>query len=313
MGAVDKQSRTISVKVNGTEAKYVERQKEEFEWIMPENSTVHNVVPFHKGEKGASGREKKKRSYTLIAVISTAVLLGTGFGMGMIQLLTSEGSAPQKTAPVVNTANTGEQDQGLETKESTAAPLPSLVLYFVQGGAFSVKEKGEAALAGYREKGLGGALKPAEDKYLLVMGMAHDEQTVDELMVQYKEKGIPVLKKKWEISALKEDKQYSSLLADVQSLYTELVTYVATVQMDKKVDEKEVQSIEKKWKKIEKEGKAIKRKDIQKLLTYTSVAVQTAKTGKNDIETVTKLEQMIVDGLLSYENIVSEKEKSYNN
>lgn len=312
MGALDKQSRTISVKVNGTEAKYVERQKEEFEWVMPENSATHNVVPFHKGEKVASGREKKKRSYTLVAVISTAVLLGTGFGMGMIQLLTSEGNAPQKTAPVVSTANTSEQEKSLETKESTAAPLSSLTLYFVQGGAFSVKEKGEAALAEYKEKGLGGALKPAGDKYLLVMGVAHDEQTVDELMAQYKAKGIPVLKKKWEIAA-KEDEEYSSLFADVQSLYTELVTYVATVQMDKKVDKKEVQSIEKKWKQIEKEGKAIKREDIQKLLTYTSVAVQTVKTGKSDMETVAKLKQMIVDGLLSYEKIVSQKEKSYNN
>ena len=30
---MDKQSRTISVKVNGTEAKYEEKKKDEFDWI----------------------------------------------------------------------------------------------------------------------------------------------------------------------------------------------------------------------------------------------------------------------------------------
>ncbi len=34
---MDKQSRTISVKVNGTEAKYEEKKKDEFEWMVVES------------------------------------------------------------------------------------------------------------------------------------------------------------------------------------------------------------------------------------------------------------------------------------
>ncbi|WP_369902454.1 stage II sporulation protein B [Bacillus manliponensis] len=316
---MDKQSRTISVKVNGTEAKYVERkkEKEEFEWMLPEASTIHNVVPFQKGEKIVSGKEEKEGSYKFVIVISTAVLIGTGFGMGMIQLFT-EGSTKQQVAPAVNTTSIQEpkQEPKQGQKQSVSMPLPVLSLYFVQGGAFSTKEKGEEALAEWKEKGFSGTLKLSGDKYLLVMGMTNDENTIDTLIADHKKKGMSVLKKKWEITdsaLLKEDKQYGSLLLDVQSLYTALVAYVGELQAGEKIDKKEIQAIEKKWGEIEEKGKTIKREDIRKLLTYTSVAVQTVKTEKKDVETLTKLEKIIIDGLLSYEKIVSEKEKTYNN
>ena len=45
---MDKQSRTISVKVNGTEAKYEEKKKDEFEWMVVEGERPRNVVPFQK-------------------------------------------------------------------------------------------------------------------------------------------------------------------------------------------------------------------------------------------------------------------------
>ena len=49
---MDKQSRTISVKVNGTEAKYEEKQKEkeEFDWMVVDSETSQNVVPFQKNK-----------------------------------------------------------------------------------------------------------------------------------------------------------------------------------------------------------------------------------------------------------------------
>ena len=47
---MDKQSRTISVKVNGTEAKYEEKKKDEFEWMVVESERPKNVVPFQKAK-----------------------------------------------------------------------------------------------------------------------------------------------------------------------------------------------------------------------------------------------------------------------
>ncbi len=56
---------------------------------------------------------------------------------------------------------------------------------------------------------------------------------------------------------------------------------------------------------MKKEGKSMKREEAKKLYMYTSVAVQTVKDGKMDKESLAKLNQVIIDGLLSYEKIVS--------
>ncbi|ARO61083.1 Stage II sporulation protein B [Bacillus cereus] len=56
---------------------------------------------------------------------------------------------------------------------------------------------------------------------------------------------------------------------------------------------------------MKKEGKSMKQEEAKKLYMYTSVAVQTVKDGKMDKESLAKLNQVIIDGLLSYEKIVS--------
>ncbi len=57
---MDKQSRTISVKVNGTEAKYEEKKKDEFDWMVVESERPKNVVPFQKSKVAST--EKIERS-----------------------------------------------------------------------------------------------------------------------------------------------------------------------------------------------------------------------------------------------------------
>lgn len=57
---MDKQSRTISVKVNGTEAKYEEKKKDEFDWMVVESERLKNVVPFQKAK--LVSKEKNERS-----------------------------------------------------------------------------------------------------------------------------------------------------------------------------------------------------------------------------------------------------------
>lgn len=98
-------------------------------------------------------------------------------------------------------------------------------------------------------------------------------------------------------------------LAKVQPLYTHLAKYVSSVQTSGKSNPKDIEAIQKEWKAMEKEGKSMKREDAKKLYTYTSIAVQTIKEGKNDKESIAKLNQVIIDGLLSYEKMVSQKVK----
>ncbi|MED1113709.1 stage II sporulation protein B [Bacillus paramycoides] len=315
---MDKQSRTISVKVNGTEAKYEEKKKDEFEWMVVESERPQNVVPFQKAKSAHMGKYRKKWSNTLIVIVATAIIIGTAFGMGMLHLLTGQGTTGENTATTSKQMGNEEKKVGgtTEPKEekpkAQGASLEPMKLFFVQGGLYSSEEKGQAALEEWKSNGGIAALKPSGDKYALVVGVASDEQVVNQLIDQYKQDGVSVLKKNWDITdkaLLKNDKEVGGFLAKVQPLYTHLTKYVSTVQTSGKSDSKDVEAIEKEWQAIEKEGKSMKREDAKKLYTYTSVAMQTIKERKSDKESVAKLNQVIMDGLLSYEKMVSQKGK----
>ncbi|PEP62703.1 MULTISPECIES: hypothetical protein [Bacillus] len=318
---MDKQSRTISVKVNGTEAKYEEKQKEkeEFDWMVVDSETSQNVVPFQKNKLPSIRQHRKKWNNVLVFTVATAVIIGTVLGMGMLHLLTGQGTVREATI------TSGEKNNGAEQKEVTAgekkeekqkventAALEPITLYFVQGGLYSSEEKGQAATQEWKDNGSIAAIKPTDDKYSLVVGIASDEQSLDKLIGQYKKDGVSVLKKKWEITdraLLKSDKESGPLLSKLQLLYVHFVKYATSIQPGSKSNSKEIEAIEKEWKAIEKEGKSIKREDVKKVYTYASVAVQTIKEGKTDKEAVAKLNQVIIDGLLSYEKVVSQKAK----
>ncbi|MEH7456723.1 stage II sporulation protein B [Bacillus sp. JJ1127] len=318
---MDKQSRTISVKVNGTEAKYEEKKKEkdEFDWMAVDSETPQNVVPFQKTKISSIKQYQKKWSNALIFTVAAAIIIGTMLGMSMLHLLTGEGRTEEATVTAspqpsgTETKEVGTEEKKKEkSKTGNAAALAPITLFFVQGGLYSSEEKGQAAIQEWKENGGAAALKSNGDKYSLVVAIASDEQSVDKLMEQYKKDGISVLKKSWEITdkaLLKNDKEFGSFLNKLQSLCTHFVKYASSVQAGGKGDQKEIDAIEKEWKTIEKEGKAMKREDVKKLYTYASIAVQTIKEGKGDKEAVAKLNQVVIDSLLSYEKIVSQKAK----
>ena len=87
---MDKQSRTISVKVNGTEAKYEEKKKDEFDWMVVESERPKTLFRF-KIESSVYGKIERSGN-TLIAIVATAIIIGTAFGMGMLQLLKGQGA-----------------------------------------------------------------------------------------------------------------------------------------------------------------------------------------------------------------------------
>ncbi|MGH1283588.1 stage II sporulation protein B [Bacillus toyonensis] len=320
---MDKQSRTISVKVNGTEAKYEEKKKDEFEWMVVESERPKNVVPFQKKKSAPMEKYRKKWSNTLIVIVATAIIIGTAFGMGMLQLLTGQGATGEST--VTASKQTGNEESKVDgTEEQTPASkeekqktqtgtsLEPMKLFFVQGGLYSSKETGQAALEEWKGNGGVAALKPSGDKYALIVGIASDEQAINQLMTQYKNDGVSVLKKNWDITdkaLLKDNKEIGAFLTKVQPLYTHLAKYASSVQASGKSNAKDIEVIEKEWKAIEKVGKSMKQEEVKKLYMYTSIAVQTVKDGKGDKESLAKLNQVVIDGILSYEKIVSQKVK----
>ncbi|WP_459499266.1 stage II sporulation protein B [Bacillus sp. C1] len=318
---MDKQSRTISVKVNGTEAKYEEKkqQKEEFDWMVVDSEASQNVVPFQKNKLPSIQRQRKKWNNILIFTVATAIIIGTVLGMGMLHLLTGQGTVREATRTSGEQNNqseqkevTAEEEKVEKTKGGNAAALEPITLYFVQGGLYSSEETGRAAIQEWKDKGIVAAIKPNNDKYSLVVGISNNEQSVDQLVGQYKKDGVSVLKKKWEITdqaLLKNDKEFGPLLNKLQPLYIHFVKHLASIESGSKSDPKEIEVIGKGWKEIEKEEKSIKDEEVKKIYTYASVAAQTIKEQKADKEVVAKLNQVIIDGLISYEKVVSQKAK----
>ena len=278
--------------------------------MIAESERPKNVVPFQKAKSVSMEKYRKKWSNTIIAIVATAIIIGTAFGMGMIHLLTGQGTTGE--GKVTASKQTGNEEQKVGgTAEQTPTPkeekpkaqvgtsLEPMKLFFVQGGLYSSEEKGQAAIEEWKSNGGVATLKPSGDKYALVVAITSDEQAVNQLIDEYKQDGVSVLKKNWDITdkaLLKNDKEVGMFLAKVQPLYTHLAKYVSSVQTSGKSNPKDIEAIQKEWKAMEKEGKSMKREDAKKLYTYTSIAVQTIKEGKSDKESVAKLNQVIIDG-----------------
>ena len=148
---------------------------------------------------------RKKWSNTLIVIVATAIIIGTAFGMGMLHLLTGQGTTGGSEVTASRPTGNGESKVG-GTAEQTPAPkeenkstsrnvIGSNEIIFCSRGLYSSEEKGQAALEEWKGNGGIGALRPSGDKYAIVVGIASDEQSINQLMTKYKNDGVSVLKR----------------------------------------------------------------------------------------------------------------------
>ena len=148
---------------------------------------------------------RKKWSNTLIVIVTTAIIIGTAFGMGMLHLLTGQGTTGGSEVTASRPTGNGESKVG-GTAEQTPAPkeenkstsrnvIGSNEIIFCSRGLYSSEEKGQAALEEWKGNGGIGALRPSGDKYAIVVGIASDEQSINQLMTKYKNDGVSVLKR----------------------------------------------------------------------------------------------------------------------
>ena len=89
---------------------------------------------------------RKKWSNTLIVIVATAIIIGTAFGMGMLHLLTGQGTTGGSEVTASRPTGNGESKVG-GTAEQTPAPkeenkstsrnvIDPMKLFFVQGALF---------------------------------------------------------------------------------------------------------------------------------------------------------------------------------
>lgn len=74
-----------------------------------------------KSEINVCGKYRKKWSNTLIVIVATAIIIGTAFGMGMLHLLTGQGTTGGSEVTASRPTGNGESRVG-GTAEQTPAP-----------------------------------------------------------------------------------------------------------------------------------------------------------------------------------------------
>ena len=123
----------------------------------------------------------------------------------MLHLLTGQGTTGGSEVTASRPTGNGESKVG-GTAEQTPAPkeenkstgrnvIGSDEIIFCSRGLYSSEEKGQATLEEWKGNGGIGALRPSGDKYAIVVGIASDEQSINQLMTKYKNDGVSVLKR----------------------------------------------------------------------------------------------------------------------
>ena len=99
---------------------------------------------------------RKKWSNTLIAIVATAIIIGTAFGMGMLHLLTGQGTTGG--SEVTASSRLGmenqrwverqdkHQNQKKKNKSTGRSVIGSDEIIFVQGGFILLKKRDEQLL-----------------------------------------------------------------------------------------------------------------------------------------------------------------------
>ncbi len=323
---MDKRSPKILIKVNGTETNYKEEPtkqdtppQEEFQWMLPsEQISQHNVVPFRAGnEPSVEAKKRKGHSKRTILTVGTAVLLGTGFGFGVLHVLdgtkaeqsmpAAASVTPATTAPVEKQTKSSEQQQ---TQQSAA--LEGLTVYVIQGNVFSTAARGQAALEDMKEKGMPGALINSDGKTFLFIGIANDEKGAKKLAASYKAQGFAALEKQRALTGKQVPaafKKYEELMGKAEKSLRTLIEQASTVYTAGKINNEQWSELEKSVKELAKEGKSVEKAEVKKLLTYVSLsydALQEYKQTKDE-KTFVKLQQLLLDGLVSYETVLTGK------
>ncbi|MFC5774546.1 hypothetical protein [Ectobacillus antri] len=295
---MDKQSPKISIKVNGTEANYMEKGS-----AATLSSAVDNVLPFRGEYEAPISKKRIVPHKKLLLTVGSAVLIGTGFGVTVLQVMGSGEVASKKvaSAPVTTSA---PSSGALQTSVQELTPVQAHVM---QAAAFSTKEQGNTAVSDWKKQGIPAVLRASGAKFFVFVSVADSEVTAKGIGQKENIKG---LYKPWLIEAKNVPKTYekqATVIIKANQALNALLQQASQCFTTGKVDEATWKKLEKEIDTIKKQEKSIEDDELKKLTTYTSLAFDTLKSyrQKQEAATLVKLQQLLLDGLLAYETIVT--------
>lgn len=255
---MDKQKQSISIKINGKERTYDEDQspdpkdskhkllyshnghevaaakeseEEGFTDIQEEKPPVSKVVPIEDlrnrtkkpsiVRKATHSKQKRKFSFSFsqpILTILLAVIIGTSFGMVILNLITHDEPTSGKAAIATLEEKTAPNEEPKAVSAKTVSvKLDPVNLTIVQAGVFQSEENRKALVAKIKGDGLAAAAIGAA----VVTGIGMNESEAAHLLAAYTQSGQEAIDKPLTIKGASYDKISSKdaeLLAEGQKL-----------------------------------------------------------------------------------------------
>ncbi len=335
-GAVDKQERKISIKINGQSKEEQAPEKDEFTWVLPEPSSKDSHVEENKVVFIEDVRNEKKKKPRLhpknvsiktvnggvikrtAVIVLLAVGIGSGIGMVGVKMMTgseqpvskaqtSEQTKEEKaaqTASATESVGKAEKKSEQESKGTSAAAstLEPFSFYIVQAGAFSSKTAANKAMDKWKEENEAGEIFSPKT-YSLVVGAATGEEKANALSKTYKQQGKDVYVKSYEIKPTSElGKKDQTVITTAQPFMANLLDQsVKAIEGQRVAD---IKSLKKELTKVQKEASNEDIKTMVSTLQKAAAYLSSYEDNKSSKD-AWLAQRYVLKALQQYESLVT--------
>ncbi len=335
-GAVDKQERKISIKINGQSKEEQAQEKDEFTWVLPEPSSKDSHVEENKVVFIEDVRNEKKKKPRLhpknvsiktvnggvikrtAVIVLLAVGIGSGIGMVGVKMMTgseqpvskaqtSEQTKEEKAAQTASTTESvgkAEKKSEQESKGTSAAAstLEPFSFYIVQAGAFSSKTAANKAMDKWKEENEAGEIFSPKT-YSLVVGAATGEEKANALSKTYKQQGKDVYVKSYEIKPTSElGKKDQTVITTAQPFMANLLDQsVKAIEGERVAD---IKSLKKELTKVQKEASNEDIKTMVSTLQKAAASLSSYEDNKSSKD-AWLAQRYVLKALQQYESLVT--------
>lgn len=335
-GAVDKQERKISIKINGQSKEEQAPEKDEFTWVLPEPSSKDSHVEENKVVFIEDVRNEKKKKPRLhpknvsiktvnggvikrtAVIVLLAVGIGSGIGMVGVKMMTgseqpvskaqtSEQTKEEKAAQTASTTESvgkAEKKSEQESKGTSAAAstLEPFSFYIVQAGAFSSKTAANKAMDKWKEENQAGEIFSPKT-YSLVVGAATGEEKAEALSKTYKQQGKDVYVKSYEIKPTSElGKKDQTVITTAQPFMANLLDQsVKAIEGERVAD---IKSLKKELTKVQKEASNEDIKTMVSTLQKAAASLSSYEDNKSSKD-AWLAQRYVLKALQQYESLVT--------
>ncbi|MEH7520040.1 SPOR domain-containing protein [Priestia megaterium] len=335
-GAVDKQERKISIKINGQSKEEQAPEKDEFTWVLPEPGSTDSHVEENKVVFIEDVRNEKKKKPRLhpknvsiktvngsvikrtAVIVLLAVGIGSGIGMVGVKMMTgseqpvskaqtSEQTKEEKasqTASTTESVGKAEKKSEQESKGTSAAAstLEPFSFYIVQAGAFSSKTAANKAMDKWKEENEAGEIFSPKT-YSLVVGAATGEEKANALSKTYKQQGKDVYVKSYEIKPTSElGKKDQTVITTAQPFMANLLDQSAKAIEGQRVAD--IKSLKKELTKVQKEASNEDIKTMVSTLQKAAASLSSYEDNKSSKD-AWLAQRYVLKALQQYESLVT--------